>query len=149
MKDALPPQTVHEAAKKAIKATNFCTKHGLYHGQKYKSCTPQERVLVEVAPRTEQKIDELAKRLHAWYIEATGQLDPKNFNPDAQKPYDKLRPEQQDIDRYIAGQVQALLTTNYRELLERLLIDEKYIPQLTDKWWREHLEDILRKLGET
>jgi len=39
---------IHEAALKAVKATNFCTKHRLYHGQKYPSCTPQERVIVEI-----------------------------------------------------------------------------------------------------
>jgi len=40
--------SLHKAALKAIKATNYCTKHSLYHGQKYKSCTPQERVLIEL-----------------------------------------------------------------------------------------------------
>lgn len=40
---------LEQAALKAMKATNYCTKHSQYHGQKYKSCTPQERVMIEVA----------------------------------------------------------------------------------------------------
>lgn len=39
---------LHKAALKAIKATNLCTKHMQYHGQKYKDCTPQERILIEL-----------------------------------------------------------------------------------------------------
>lgn len=39
---------LRKAAEKAVELTNYCTKHGLYHGQKYKSCTPQKRVLIEV-----------------------------------------------------------------------------------------------------
>ena len=39
---------LREAALKAIKATNYCTMHNQYHGQKYENCTPQERILIEV-----------------------------------------------------------------------------------------------------
>lgn len=40
---------IDKAAIKAMVATNYCTKHGLYHGQKYKSCTPQERKMVRIS----------------------------------------------------------------------------------------------------
>jgi hypothetical protein len=46
---------IQKAALKALKATNYCTKHSLYHGQKYESCTPQERVLVELKPAKGRK----------------------------------------------------------------------------------------------
>lgn len=39
---------IDEAAVKAIRATNFCLKHRQYHGQKFKSCTPQRRTLVKI-----------------------------------------------------------------------------------------------------
>ena len=49
----------------------------------------------------------LAKQLHHWYLEATKDLDPDNFNPNAQKSYDELTEQQQFIDRYIANKVGA------------------------------------------
>ena len=39
---------IHEAALKAMKATNLCMLHMEYHGQKTKDCTPQKRVMIEV-----------------------------------------------------------------------------------------------------
>lgn len=39
---------IDKAAVRAMKATNLCTKHMEYHGQKYKSCTPQERVMIKL-----------------------------------------------------------------------------------------------------
>lgn len=33
---------------KTLKDTNLCIKHMEYHGQKFKNCTPQKRVLIEV-----------------------------------------------------------------------------------------------------
>ena len=39
---------IHEAALKAMEATNLCTKHMQYHGQKTPQCTPQKRVMIEV-----------------------------------------------------------------------------------------------------
>lgn len=46
---------LHEAALKAIKATNFCTRHTAYHGQKYKNCTPQERVMITLKTPSKTK----------------------------------------------------------------------------------------------
>ena len=43
---------IDKAAVKAMKATNLCMKHMKYHGQKYASCTPQERVLIKVVTHT-------------------------------------------------------------------------------------------------
>ena len=43
-----PFEKIDQAAVEAVKATNYCTKHSLYHGQKYKSCTPQERTMITI-----------------------------------------------------------------------------------------------------
>lgn len=39
---------IDEAALKAVELTNLCMKHMKYHGQKYKSCTPQRRIIIKV-----------------------------------------------------------------------------------------------------
>lgn len=47
---------IHEAAIKAMKATNLCTKHMEYHGQKQADCTTQERQMIKlVTPKTVRK----------------------------------------------------------------------------------------------
>jgi uncharacterized protein YuzE len=45
------------------------------------------------------------EELHQWYLEATKALNPESFNPNAQKPYDKLTEEQKFIDKFIANKV--------------------------------------------
>lgn len=50
-------------------------------------------------------IEETAEMLHEWYLEATKELDPKNYNPKAQKAYKDLTEEQKFIDRFIAKKV--------------------------------------------
>ena len=47
----------------------------------------------------------LARKLHEWYLEATAQISPENFNPEAQKPFEELTEEQKFIDRYIAKKI--------------------------------------------
>ena len=47
----------------------------------------------------------LAKQLHAWYLEATKELNPESYNPNAQKAYEDMTDEQKFIDRYIAKKV--------------------------------------------
>lgn len=39
---------INQAALKAMELTNLCLKHMKYHGQKYKSCTPQKRIMVRI-----------------------------------------------------------------------------------------------------
>lgn len=65
----------------------------------------------------EKKIKELKKKikrynitikpeeLHQWYLEATKSLNPKSFNPDAQKPYEEMTEEQKFIDKFIANKI--------------------------------------------
>jgi len=43
----------------------------------------------------------LAKMLHEWYLEATANLDPESFNPEAQKPFEELN---YGIDRWRSNQ---------------------------------------------
>ena len=49
--------------------------------------------------------EQLAQNLHRWYLEATRELSPESFNPDAQKEYGELTDEQKFIDRYIADKI--------------------------------------------
>ena len=51
----------------------------------------------------------LAQQLHEWYLAATAELSPEFYNPEAQKSFDELTPEQQYIDRFIAGKVERLI----------------------------------------
>ena len=47
----------------------------------------------------------LAKNLHKWYLEATKELNPKNYNPKAQVSFNKLNAQQKMIDIYIARKI--------------------------------------------
>ena len=60
-------------------------------------------------------IESLARELHMWYLEATKQLNPANYNPKAQVPYDDMHEEQKQIDRYIARKITNLLAAKDRE----------------------------------
>ena len=51
------------------------------------------------------KANKLAILLHEWYLEATKELKPESYNPNAQKDYDKLTNEQKYIDIYIATKI--------------------------------------------
>ena len=50
-------------------------------------------------------IPELPKLLHDWYLEAVSKLNPTSFNPNANKAFDDLTPDQKYIDFYIAGKI--------------------------------------------
>jgi hypothetical protein len=66
--------------------------------------------------------DELmAEKLHELYLEATKELNPKSYNPNAQKAYKDLTEEQKFIDRYIAKAILSLIRK--REIEAR--IDEQ------------------------
>ena len=60
-------------------------------------------------------IEELARQLHDWYLEATRELGPENYNQNAQRHYDELSHEQREIDRYIAKKVAQALQTAREE----------------------------------
>lgn len=45
------------------------------------------------------------EQLHEWYLEATKELNPESYNPNAQKSYDQLTEEQRFIDKYIADKI--------------------------------------------
>ena len=62
----------------------------------------------EEVKKYEEGVDKLAELLHMWYLDATKQLDPENYNPDAQKEYKDLNEQQKFIDRFIAMKVIAL-----------------------------------------
>jgi len=49
--------------------------------------------------------EQLAEKLHEWYLEASKQLHPESYNPNAQKSYGELTEEQKFLDRYIAGRI--------------------------------------------
>lgn len=43
--------------------------------------------------------------LHNWYLEATKELNPESYNPNAQKPYDELTDEQKFIDKFVCSRL--------------------------------------------
>jgi len=49
--------------------------------------------------------EQLAEKLHEWYLEASKQLQPESYNPNAQKLFGELTEEQKFLDRYIAGRI--------------------------------------------
>ena len=58
------------------------------------------------------RTEELARKLHEWYLEACREIDPDNFNADAYKSYDDLNDEQKFLDYYIAGKAIKFLEEN-------------------------------------
>ncbi len=52
-----------------------------------------------------EPVETLARKLHFWYLEATKMLNPKSYNPLAQKDYADLTEEQKQIDRFIAKKI--------------------------------------------
>ena len=54
------------------------------------------------------------EELHIWYLEATKQLNPKNFNKKAQKPFDELNSEQKFIDSFIASEINKKIQSELR-----------------------------------
>lgn len=63
--------------------------------------------------------EDMARNLHAWYLEATAKLSPESYNPNAQKHYDDLTDEQQFIDRYIAQKIMIKCNYFFREGVNR------------------------------
>lgn len=62
----------------------------------------------------DELIETMAHTLHIWYLEATSELRPESYNPNAQKPYDDMTDEQKAIDRYIAKKVVDLILIQQR-----------------------------------
>jgi len=60
------------------------------------------RVIKQETKKLMPKEEELARKMHEWYLEATKKLHPESYNTNAQKSYDDLTDEQKEIDRYIA-----------------------------------------------
>lgn len=85
------------------------------------------------------KPDDLPRKMHEWYLEATRELNPESYNPNAQKTYDELTDEQKFIDRYIAEKVEALIAK--REV-------EARIDEVTLKSVMEILDERLAELKE-
>jgi len=52
-----------------------------------------------------QPLDLKPEDLHNWYLEATKELNPESYNPDAQKPYDELTDEQKFIDKFVCSRI--------------------------------------------
>ena len=51
------------------------------------------------------KTEQLAKKLHEWYLEASKKISSESYNTKAQKSYQDLTEEQKLIDRYIAEKI--------------------------------------------
>ncbi len=77
-----------------------------------------------------REIEELARKLHEWYLLATEKLNPDSYNPKAQKQYDDLTPEQQSIDIFIAGFV---LAWHVQQVMEKFKGFEDTITELRNQ----------------
>jgi len=55
----------------------------------------------------------LAPLLHKWYLEATKNLNPDAYNPDAQKKYHELSDSQRYIDEHIAFKIIDWIEENF------------------------------------
>ena len=64
----------------------------------------------------QNKWEDLSRKMHEWYLEATKELNPESYNAKAQKSYDDLTEEQKQIDRYIANKVIQLLSSQLEEV---------------------------------
>jgi len=62
----------------------------------------------------------LAEKLHEWYLEATKELNPESFNPNAQKEYSELTEEQKFIDRFIAQKVLEKANEDFNKKIDEL-----------------------------
>jgi len=49
--------------------------------------------------------EDLAKKLHEWYLEALEKSDPDRSDPEVQKAYEKLSIEKKFLDQYIAKKI--------------------------------------------
>lgn len=65
----------------------------------------------------EEAVEEMAEKLHNWYLEATKNLHKESYNKKAQIPYKDLTEEQKQIDRYIAEQIIELLARRMAEAI--------------------------------
>ena len=72
----------------------------------------------------QNKWEDLSRKMHEWYLEATKELNPESYNAKAQKSYDDLTEEQKQIDRYIANKVIQLLSSQLEEVEKE--IESKY-----------------------
>lgn len=50
----------------------------------------------------EKVVEQLAMRLHEWYLESIQELDPSSYNPKARVEWYQLTEQQKQIDRFIA-----------------------------------------------
>lgn len=49
--------------------------------------------------------EELAKKLHEWYLEASKKIGAESYNLKAQKDYNELTEEQKLLDKFIADKI--------------------------------------------
>lgn len=62
--------------------------------------------------------EQMAIQLHDWYLEATKEIDPINYNEKAQVPFEKLNDEQKYIDVYIAEKILTFAKKIRKETIE-------------------------------
>ena len=59
------------------------------------------------------------EELHIWYLEATKQLNPENYNEKAQKPFDDLTKEQKYIDCFISSKINERIRYELEKMILR------------------------------
>jgi len=62
-------------------------------------------IFLEIKKMKPQPLDLEPEDLHNWYLEATKELNPDSYNPNAQKPFSELTEEQKFIDKFICEKI--------------------------------------------
>jgi len=96
-----------------------------------------------------KEIEKLAERLHIWYLEVTKKINPKSFNPNAQKEYSKLTEEQKFIDKYISEKILEELEQREKEILEDEIKWLNYLRQIRmNNQILKKIQNRIKKLEE-
>jgi len=109
--------------KVSVGLRDFGSESEMMTHKQFKDTMRGQTVYYESEPGLKQRIT--AKQLHDWYLEATKKLNPKNYNPKAQIPYEKLNREQKLIDQFIADKIMCEMDKTYTDM-EKMLEEGKH-----------------------
>lgn len=84
-----------------------------------------QKILLDLASQVLKVEGITPENIHQWYLDATKELNPKSYNPNAQKKYEDLTEEQKFIDKYIVDQCKLIVARDY--VLKSKLLDKDEI----------------------
>lgn len=88
---------------------------------------------------TKPKVFVTEKELHDWYLQSTKLLNPKSYNPNAQKPFENLTKEQQQIDKLIAYKV----NLKHEMIVDELKLSQRMMMKTYRVGLKQMMEDII------